>query len=140
MTAVGPATHDPESGPEDEADAVELAMSQQTVGGYAVLAVRGEVDVYSAPTLQEGLTTLLDSGAKPVVVDLTEVGFLDSTGLGVLVAARTSAADTGRTLPIACDHERILRLFKITGLDGVFEIHPSVEAAVRSLGHQTATG
>lgn len=119
---------------------MELSVAQQTVGGCAVLAVRGEVDVYSAPALHAGLSTLLESGAKPVVVDLTEVGFLDSTGLGVLVAARTAAADAGRALPIACDHERILKLFKITGLDGVFEIHPSVDAAVRSLGDQTAAG
>ena len=117
---------------------VELSVSQQTVGDYAVLTVRGEVDVYSAPALQDGLSTLLDSDAKGLVVDLTEVGFLDSTGLGVLVAARTAAAD--RPLPIACKHERILKLFKITGLDGVFEIHPSVDAAVQSLGRQTATG
>jgi anti-sigma B factor antagonist len=117
---------------------VELSVSQQSVGDYAVLTVRGEVDVYSAPALQDGLSTLLDSDAKGLVVDLTEVGFLDSTGLGVLVAARTAAA--ARPLPIACKHERILKLFKITGLDGVFDIHPSVEAAVQSLGRQTATG
>jgi anti-sigma B factor antagonist len=119
---------------------VELSVSQHAAGDCAVLAVRGEVDVYTAPALQEGLSTLLDAGARPVVVDLTGVGFLDSTGLGVLVAARTAAADSGRALPIACDHERILRLFKITGLDGVFEIYPSVDVAVRALGHQTATG
>jgi len=119
---------------------VELSVSQQSVGDYPVLAVRGEVDVYSAPALQEGLNTLLDSGAKAVIVDLTEVGFLDSTGLGVLVAARTSAVDAGGSLPIACQHERILKLFKITGLDAVFEIHPSVDAAVQSLANQNSAG
>jgi anti-sigma B factor antagonist len=115
---------------------VELSVTQHSVGEYPVLAVRGEVDVYSAPALADGLNTLIDSGAKAVIVDLTEVGFLDSTGLGVLVAARSSAADAGHTLPIAVDHERILKLFKITGLDAVFEIHPSVDAAVQSLGHE----
>jgi anti-sigma B factor antagonist len=119
---------------------VELSVSQQSVGEYPVLAVRGEVDVYSAPALADGLNTLIDSGTKAVIVDLTEVGFLDSTGLGVLVAARSAAADAGRSLPIACAHERILKLFKITGLDAVFEIHPSVDAAVHSLGHQNSSG
>ena len=113
---------------------VELSVSQQSVGDYCVLAVRGEVDVYSAPDLHDELATLLESGAETVVVDLTEVGFLDSTGLGVLVTARAAAVDAGRALQIACDHERILKLFKITGLDAVFEIHPSVDAAVQSLG------
>jgi anti-sigma B factor antagonist len=115
---------------------VEFSVTQQSVGEYPVLAVRGEVDVYSAPALADGLNTLIDSGANAVIVDLTEVGFLDSTGLGVLVAARSAAADAGQTLPIAVGHERILKLFKITGLDAVFEIHPSIDAAVQSLGHQ----
>ncbi|MDQ2750686.1 MAG: STAS domain-containing protein [Actinomycetota bacterium] len=119
---------------------MELSVSQQSVGEYPVLEVRGEVDVYSAPALADGLTTLLDSGTKAVIVDLTEVGFLDSTGLGVLVAARSNAADAGRALPIACDRERILKLFKITGLDAVFDIYPSVHAAVQSLSHQNSTG
>ncbi len=119
---------------------VELSVSQQSVGEYPVLAVRGEVDVYSALALADGLNTLIQSGTKAVIVDLTEVGFLDSTGLGVLVTARTAAADAGQTLPIACDHERILKLFKITGLDAVFEIHPSVDAAVQSLGRENSSG
>jgi anti-sigma B factor antagonist len=119
---------------------VELSVSQQSVGEYPVLAVRGEVDVYSAPALADGLNTLIDSGTMAVIVDLTEVGFLDSTGLGVLVAARSAAAEAGQTLPIAVDHDRILKLFKITGLDAVFEIHPSVHAAVLSLGHENSSG
>jgi anti-sigma B factor antagonist len=118
---------------------VELSVSQQSVGEYPVLEVRGEVDVYSAPALADGLNTLLDSGTKAVIVDLTQVGFLDSTGLGVLVAARSAATDAGRALPIACAGERILKLFKITGLDAVFDIHPSVDAAAQSLGHQNST-
>jgi len=119
---------------------VDFSVSQRTVDGYPVLAVRGEVDVYSAPALNDGLNALLDSGAEAVVVDLTQVAFLDSTGLGVLVAARTTARDAGSALPIVCDHARILKLFKITGLDSVFEIHPSVDAAVQSLGHQAPAG
>ena len=119
---------------------VDFSVSQRTVGDYSVLAVRGEVDVYSAPALHDGLSALLDSGAKAVVVDLTEVGFLDSTGLGVLVAARTSALDRGGALPIACERARILKLFKITGLDTVFDIHPNVDAAVQSLSHQAPAG
>ncbi|MFN2518873.1 MAG: STAS domain-containing protein [Jatrophihabitantaceae bacterium] len=119
---------------------MELSVSQESFGDYPVLVVGGEVDVYSAPALQEKLSTLLESDPRAVIVDLTEVGFLDSTGLGVLVAARTAAADAGRSLPIACHNERILKLFKITGLDAVFAIHPSVEAAAQSLAPETPSG
>jgi anti-sigma B factor antagonist len=67
------------------------------------------------------------------VVDLTDVGFLDSTGLGALVAARTTASEHGASLPLVCTHQRILKLFTITGLDGVFRIHSSVSEALDEL-------
>lgn len=107
-------------------------MSRQGPGDVPVVAVFGEVDVYAAPALREGLTELLQDGSS-VVVDLTEVGFLDSTGLGALVAARTSAADQGAALPLVCTHQRILKLFTITGLDGVFKIYDTVDAALAGL-------
>lgn len=112
---------------------VELDISRRTVGDYPVLAVSGEVDVSSAPALRAALDELFAAGSSTVVVDLTEVGFLDSTGLGALVSARSAAVDAGGALPVVCDHERILKLFAITGLDGVFDLYPSVDAAVESL-------
>lgn len=115
---------------------VDFSMTQQTVGDVPVLTVHGEADLYSAPGLQDSLSTLLDTAAKAVVVDLTEVAFLDSTGLGVLVSARTRAVENGQTLPIVCEDGRILKLFRITGLETVFDIHPSLDAALRSLGPQ----
>jgi anti-sigma B factor antagonist len=112
---------------------VEISVSRQSVAGVPVVAVTGEVDVYSAPALKESLTELLQSGVKTVVVDLSGVAFLDSTGLGALVEARAATTEAGGTLPLVCSHERILKLFTITGLDGVFSIHPTVDEAVESL-------
>jgi anti-sigma B factor antagonist len=108
---------------------VELSVTRHGDSNVPVVAVSGEVDVYAAPALRDGLTDLLQDGSS-VVVDLTEVGFLDSTGLGALVAARTAAADKGGTLPLVCTHQRILKLFTITGLDGVFNIYNTVDEAV----------
>ena len=113
---------------------VELSVSRQSVGGFPVVAVNGEVDVYSAPALKDSLTELLQSGSSTVVVDLSDVAFLDSTGLGALVEARAATTEAGGSLPIVCSHERILKLFTITGLDGVFSIHPTVDEAVAALG------
>jgi anti-sigma B factor antagonist len=112
---------------------VELSVSRQSVGGYPVIAVSGEVDVYSAPTLKQGITDLLESGANTVVVDLSGVAFLDSTGLGALVEARTATTEAGGALPLVCSQERIIKLFTITGLDEVFAIHPNVDEAIASL-------
>lgn len=100
---------------------------------YPVVAVQGEVDVSSAPVLQQRLDALFATESATVVADLTDVGFLDSTGLGALVSARNAAADAGGELPLVCTSERILKLFMITGLDGVFDIHPSVDGALASL-------
>jgi anti-sigma B factor antagonist len=110
---------------------VELSVSTRG-DGIPVVGVSGEVDVYAAPELRERLTEVLADG-RSVVVDLTEVGFLDSTGLGALVSARASATERGGSLPLVCTHERILKLFTITGLDGVFEIHGTVDEAVAAL-------
>src|SRR5918912_3313340 len=66
---------------------MELSLATRTVAEHTVLEVGGEVDVYTAPRLRERLVELVDGGARDVVVDLSRVDFLDSTGLGVLVGA-----------------------------------------------------
>jgi anti-sigma B factor antagonist len=112
---------------------VEFSITQQTVGGFPVVAVQGEVDLSSAPELRRALTAVFDGGSSSVIVDLTGVGFLDSTGLGTLVAARASAATAGGQVAVVCDQGRLLKLFTITGLDGAFAIHASIDDAVASL-------
>jgi anti-sigma B factor antagonist len=112
---------------------VQLSVSQTSAGNVPILAVSGEVDVYSAPALKEKINELVQSGEKTLIVDLSGVAFLDSTGLGALVEARASTTEAGGSLPIVCNQERILKLFTITGLDGVFTIHPDVGAAVAEL-------
>ena len=107
---------------------MQLDVSNPESGQAPVATVTGEVDVYSAPALRDGLTDLLSAGSS-VIVDLTGVGFLDSTGLGALVAARKTAEEQGVILPLVCTAERILKLFTITGLDGVFTLCSSVDQA-----------
>ena len=116
-----------------EKASVDVSVTRSSAGAVPVVAVSGEVDVYSAPALKESLTGLLESGVNSVVVDLTEVAFLDSTGLGALVEARAATSEAGGSLPLVCNQQRILKLFTITGLDGVFSIHPTVDDAMSSL-------
>jgi anti-sigma B factor antagonist len=111
---------------------VELSLNVRTVGEQSVLDVVGEVDVYSAPELRERLSELLKASTPSLVVNLAEVSFLDSTGIGTLVAGLNRAVQFGGTLTLVCDHERILKLFRITGLDTVFLIRPSVDEALAS--------
>jgi anti-sigma B factor antagonist len=110
--------------------AVDLSLNVRTVGVQPVLDVLGEVDVYSAPELRERLSELVNISEPSLVVNLSEVTFLDSTGIGTLVAGLNRAVQFGGTLTLVCDQERILKLFRITGLDTVFAIRPSVEEAL----------
>lgn len=109
---------------------MELSLATQEVAGHTVVEVRGEVDVYTAPELRERLLEILHEGAdQRVVVDLRPVDFMDSTGLGVLVGALKRVRMAGGDLPLVCDSEKLLKIFRITGLDQVFALHATVEAA-----------
>ncbi|GAB7040866.1 MULTISPECIES: STAS domain-containing protein [Catenuloplanes] len=113
---------------------MELQLATRTVAGHTVLEVGGEVDVYTAPRLRERLVELIDGGVRGVIVDLGGVEFLDSTGLGVLVGALKRLRPIGGTFGLVCAKEPLLKIFRITALDQVFPIYPSVDAAVQAAG------
>lgn len=112
---------------------MDLSLESKTFAGQTVLAVGGELDTYTAPTLRDRLADLLESGTHTVIVDLSGVDFLDSTGLGVLVSGLERAREAGGALPLVCADQRILRLFGITGLDAVFTIRQTVDDAVKTV-------
>jgi anti-sigma B factor antagonist len=95
-----------------------------------VVAVTGEIDLFTAPEFKQRVSAPIDAGRTHVVVDLTETTFIDSSSLGVLIGAhRRLKARRGR-LVVACDVEPIIKTFKITGLDSVFTLAPSVDEAL----------
>src|SRR5450756_3112057 len=98
--------------------------------GSTVVAVGGEIDVYSAPKLRERLIALVDSGSYHLIVDMEAVEFLDSTGLGVLVGGLKRVRAHDGWIDLVCTQERILKIFRITGLTKVFGIHESVDQAI----------
>jgi anti-sigma B factor antagonist len=114
--------------------AMELALSSRNVEGFEVIEVGGEIDVYTAPKLREAIVTAVEAGASHLIIDVEKVDFLDSTGLGVLVGALKRVRADGGSLDIVCTHERILKIFGITGLDKVFGLHASVDEA-RAAAH-----
>ncbi len=109
---------------------MDLGLDVTEHDGVTVLAVRGEVDVYTAPKLREKLVELVTQGKYRIVVDLENVDFLDSTGLGVLVGGLKRLRSHDGDLSLVCTQHRILKVFEITGLTKVFAIRDSVEAAV----------
>ncbi len=109
---------------------MDLSLTATSTGSRIVLEVRGEVDVHSVPQLTDRLSEIAHSGQELVVVDLSWLSFIDSTGLGALVAARNQAEEAGSAFRLVCRSERMLKLFRITGLDSVFDIHATVAAAL----------
>ncbi len=109
---------------------MELTVDSREVGDRTVVAVGGEVDVYTAPVLDDSLSALIGSGRVLLVVDLTAVDFLDSTGLGVLVKALKRVREHDGSLDVVVTADRITKVFRITGLDAVMPLHDSVDAAL----------
>ncbi|NLU67886.1 anti-sigma factor antagonist BldG [Streptomyces sp. HNM0574] len=109
---------------------MDLSLSTRTVGDRTIVAVGGEIDVYTAPKLREQLVELVNDGSYHLVVDMEGVDFLDSTGLGVLVGGLKRVRAHEGSLRLVCNQERILKIFRITGLTKVFPIHRSVDEAV----------
>lgn len=107
----------------------DLSLATREVAGHTVVEVRGEVDVYTASALREQLLAVVGGGAGSVVADLRRVDFLDSTGLGVLVGALKRLRMGGGDMSLVCDNAKLLKVFRITGLDRVFELHETVEGA-----------
>ena len=108
---------------------MELGLEVTERNGSTVLAVRGEVDVYTAPRLREKLVELVSEGRYNLVVDLEAVDFLDSTGLGVLVEGLKRVKTREGELAIVATHDKILKIFDITGLNKAFPIHATVDDA-----------
>jgi anti-sigma B factor antagonist len=119
---------------------VELSVVTRREGFRTVISVTGEVDVYTAPTLRERLNELFAEGEYHVVVDMAGVDFLDSTGLGVLVGGLKRARTHEGTLQLVCDQEKILKVFRITGLTKVFPIYTSLEEALAAAPEQSIAG
>ena len=111
----------------------QLTLTVHPNGQGAILSVGGEVDLATAPQLRAKLTDLVDNGTGSVVVDLTPVAFIDSTGLEALLAGRRRARARGHTIQLVCPEGQALRALRLTGIETVFPVHGSL---VEALGAQ----
>ena len=100
--------------------------------GYPIVAVAGEVDIATVSLLRERLIELAASGC-PLIADLDQVSFIDSAGLGALVAAATRAAAYGGSLQVVCTRPQVRQLFRLTGLDRRIPLARTLAGALESL-------
>src|SRR5215208_6833914 len=109
---------------------VDLSLETRQEDGHTIIEVGGEIDVYTAPKLRDKITELVAAGVYDIVVDMGAVEFLDSTGLGVLVGGLKKVRAHDGSLQLVCSQERLLKIFRITGLAKVFVIHEPADQAL----------
>jgi anti-sigma B factor antagonist len=97
-------------------------------GPWALVSVAGEVDLATSPELRAALDAAIAASSQ-LVLDLSQVTFLDSTGLGVLVQAHQRALEDGSQLRLVVVESNVRRVIDVTGLDTVFSLHESLDAA-----------
>jgi anti-sigma B factor antagonist len=87
-----------------------------------VVRARGEVDIYTGPSLRDVLRDAMATGPTKMVIDMTDVSFIDSSGLSVIIGAHKRAEDTGIELVLQGPTARVLRLLELTGLNRVLNV------------------
>jgi anti-sigma B factor antagonist len=112
----------------------EFAITEHPIDGERhVLAVRGEIDLFTAPELKQVLAESIEGGRIRIIVDLTDTTFLDSTALGVLIGAVKRLRSRDGALAIVNIDDNIAKTFEITGLDQIFTIVPTRDEAVEAV-------
>lgn len=112
---------------------MSLKITNREVGGITVVNLSGRLTLGDASALlRESLKGLLDGGKKKIVLNLGEVGYIDSSGLGELVSSFTTVRNSGGELKLANLTQKVNDLLTVTKLYTVFEIHNDEQAAVNS--------
>lgn len=107
-----------------------LEVDVQNHGEHTVVTARGEVDYATSPLLRDTINDLVVDGRIHLVLDFSEVSFLDSTGLGALIGARRRVHTFKGSLALVFTGDHLRKLFRITNLEKVFTIHASLEDAL----------
>ncbi len=115
--------------PTDEPD---LTIRPRREGGAAVVALEGEVTVFTSPALRERLRSVLEDGPRRIVMDLSGVGYVDSSGVATLVEALREIRGLGGEMVLAGVAERVRGVLEIARLDTVFPTAETVEEALES--------
>ena len=110
-------------------------IEEQSDDGVAVAVVSGEIHVSTAPRFRQALEAIIERGDGTLVLDLTAVEFIDSTGLSVLLNGLRLVGQRGGHMALVCTNPTVLRLFQITSLDTTFDIVADRDAAIARVTH-----
>ncbi|NPV59054.1 MAG: STAS domain-containing protein [Actinobacteria bacterium] len=104
-----------------------LRTEVKDLDGVSVITLEGEIDLSTSAEFKEAVYETIESGKKDIIIDLNGLEFMDSTGLGVVVAALKKTRMEGGTIRLICNKRNILKVFTVTGLDKVFSIYDNLQ-------------
>ncbi|WP_328535337.1 STAS domain-containing protein [Streptomyces sp. NBC_00344] len=110
----------------------DLTCTVRTSSAGPVLALAGELDHHTVPLAQEALADATPEPGQQLTIDLTGLAFCDSSGIGLLIAARNTALAARAGIALASVPEHVARVFRITGLDRVFATHLTARDATEA--------
>lgn len=120
-------------------DELSIDLKTEHRGAALIFRLRGSLDIATSPTLRAALVDATEHDAKEIVVDLSQLEFLDSTGLGALIGAHRRSAERGGALRLVVRDGPIARLLNITGLIRVLAVYHDLDAALSDRDRLTAT-
>ncbi|MBV8372650.1 MAG: STAS domain-containing protein [Candidatus Eremiobacteraeota bacterium] len=119
-------------------DELSIDLKSENRGAALLFRLRGSLDLATAPTVRAALSDAQKT-KKDIVVDLSQLEFLDSTGLGALIGAHRRATEHGASLRLIVRDGPILRLLTITGLIRVLAVYPTVDDALNDQSRLSVT-
>jgi anti-sigma B factor antagonist len=116
---------------------LRLGIDVRQVADRPVLFVTGEIDIYTAPLFKQAVVNMVSEGTQNVIIDLTGVTFMDSSGFGTLLGATRRLRPGGGGLHLAGANSTIQRMLRLTRLDSIMQVHDTAEAAAQAVGSET---
>lgn len=111
-------------------DALSVEIKSEHDGDAIVYRLRGSLDLSTSPSLRAALVEAANEGKHDIIVDLSHLEFLDSTGLGAIIGGHRRALENGGRVRLIVNDGPIQRLLTITGLMGILSVYGSLDAAL----------
>jgi len=112
---------------------MDLRIDTRMVEGIPILHLSGEVDAYTCPFFREAMLDTIENGSPSMVINMDDVEYIDSSGLGTLVGGLKRASEKGGKIALVCNAPQVRKVFEITGLEKVFAMFETEEEAANNL-------